>query len=391
MSSTDPSLRPPQEDEDEWEYEYSTTETETYYLTLDLSVRDFLERRTDDIVHNTRGGYRVWYNPLFNAPEPNPSNQAFIDDKDVDDGEPPEREDIELDNLGLPPPQPPTDSTIDPRLQPEPARQKDVQIQPATDAAAEEIQILELHSEEPLVSYRNHVFRGSWCENIGTEMIFTPHDDKSPLPALRNLQHNIDLIAASACRVNFAETELLPRDVKDGAPFEAEAEYMEEDLPERYKRNGGVYIHIGGDKSGLRQPQAHFLEDLICLKRKRGEQDEVTVQSVETRHNRLMMADEEEERRRRKLRQDQDRVHKWRDERRKEVEAGMEHNRVYVPLRGSGGRRWPRTRARRAALVRRDPNALSRQAPRIPPTGNNPGSLNEPTPSRWDELGSRRK
>ncbi|KAK4185264.1 hypothetical protein QBC35DRAFT_504116 [Podospora australis] len=387
MSSTDLSRRPSEEeDQDEWEYEYSTTETETYYLTLDLSVRDFLERRTDDIVHNTRGGYRVWYNPLFNAPEPKPSNQAFTDDKDVDDGEPPEREDRELDNLGLSPPQTSSEPAIDPRLQPEPAK-KDVQIQPITDAAAEEIQILELHSEEPMVSYRNHVFRGSWCENIGTEMIFTPHDDKAPLPALRNLQHNIDLIAASSCRVNFTETELLPVDFKEAPLFGTDPEFMGEDLPERYKRNGGVYIHIGGDKSGLRQPQAHFLEDLICLKRKRGEMDEVTIQSVETRHNRLMMADEEEERRRRKLRQDQDRVHKWRDERRKEAEAGLEHDRQYVPMRGSGGRRWPRTRARRAALVRRDTGALSRAAPRGAGEGQD---MNEPTPSRWEQLGNSR-
>ncbi|KAK0629427.1 hypothetical protein B0T17DRAFT_615201 [Bombardia bombarda] len=79
-----------EEDEDEWEYEYSTTEREVYYLTLDLSVRDFLERRTDDIIHNTRGGYRVWYNPLFNAPEPRTTNPDLIDDaKDADDGEPP--------------------------------------------------------------------------------------------------------------------------------------------------------------------------------------------------------------------------------------------------------------------------------------------------------------
>ncbi|KAK0708922.1 hypothetical protein B0T21DRAFT_298657 [Apiosordaria backusii] len=362
--------------EEEWEYEYSPTETEacgslassewcTYYLTLDLSVRDFLERRTDDIVHNTRGGYRVWYNPLFNAAEPQASSSAFIDDKDVDDNEPPEREEADKrDNSGLQPPRAPTEPPIDPRLQPENEGDKDIQLPTNANAPVEEIQILELHSEEPLVSYRNHVFRGSWCENIGTEMIFTPHDDQVPLPALRTLNQNIDLIAASACRINFTETTLRSKTLPTGDLNEEDVpgeDFREEELPARYKRNGGIYVHVGGDKSGQRQPQAHFLEDLISLKRK-------------------------QEMRRRKLHRDQQRNMSIREKRRDDIQAGLGvEQRPYGPVRGSGGRRRPRTRARRTTLVRRDTSALSRAGAQHRAEAGR-GLQNQITPRRWDEL-----
>lgn len=385
------------DDDEEWEYEYSATETEvygarlssdgsvltfvqTYYLTLDLSVRDFLERRTDDVVHNTRTGYRVWYNPLFNAPEPKMSNPDLLDDKEADDGELPEREEVDLETIGMPQPQAEPEPPIDPTLEQTVTKEGQLDGQ-TSDKPAEEIQILELHSKEPIVSYRNHVFRGSWCENIGTEMIFTPHDDNAPLPALRHLPQNMDLIAASASRINFREATLLPNE-QDRMPERTFLGfgYSEEDIPDRYKRNGGIYVHIGGDKSGQRQPQAHFLEDLIALKRRRGETDEVTVQPLETRQNKLMVEDEEEERRRKKIRQDHARNVRWRDKRREERELGLgSPERNYVPRMG-GRRGWPK-RARRAALIRRDSGAISRFAPRPDRTGNS-----TPTPAQWSDI-----
>jgi hypothetical protein len=329
----------------------------------------------------------VWYNPLFNAPEPQASNSDLLDDKDADDGEPPEREDAELDSIGMPSTQAQSEPPIDPLL--EQAVEKEVQLEdPRSVRPVEEIQILELHSEQPVVSYRNHVFRGTWCENIGTEMIFAPHDDNVPLPALRHLNQNIDLLAASASRINFREATLRPRD-KGRIPDRAMpgiAHILEEDIPERYKRNGGIYVHIGGDKSGQRQPQAHFLEDLIALKRKRGETDEVTVQPLETRQNKLMWEDEEEERRRRKAQQDHARNMKWRDKRREDKESGLGLERNYVPRKGPGGRGFPRLRARRAALISRDSGLISRfshKAERAPNTST-------PTPIHWNDLSAAR-
>ncbi|KAK3326986.1 hypothetical protein B0T19DRAFT_357413, partial [Cercophora scortea] len=323
------------------------TRHQTYYLTLDLSIRDFLERRTD-IVHNTRGGYRVWYNPLFNVPEP----RVRIEDADDNDG--PGRADAELDTITMN--RADDETPIDPLLeqyQAKPSAESKNESKPDS-AVEEEIQILDLHSKEPFVSYRNHVFRGSWAENIGTEMIFTPHDDKDPLPAIRHLSQNIDLLAASASRVNFKEIAMIP---KTSIPVEEYEETRdsynkEDDIPERYKRNGGIYVHIGGDKTGQRQPQAHFLEDLIALKRKRGETDEVTIQPLETRQNKLMVDDEEEERRRRKLQRDYDRNLRWRNTRDDAPRSGPVED-SYVPRdkTGSAIKRAMVYHLRRAAIV----------------------------------------
>jgi hypothetical protein len=242
------------------------------------------------------------------------------------------------------------------------------------DRPFDEIQILELHSAVPIVSYRNHIFRGSWAENVGTEMIFTPHNEKAPLPALRNLQPNVDLLACSAARINFTETSMIPK----GSAELIEEESMNEDLPDRYKRNGGIYIHIGGDKTGQRQPQAHFLEDLIALKRKRGERDEVTVQPLETRQNKLMVDDEEEERRRKKMQTDQARNARWRDIRRGVAEADRALAKGASGQRVSRVRRGPdsRPRARRAVLIRRE----------SPTDANGPTEVSSTTPGRWKDL-----
>ncbi|KAM7213737.1 hypothetical protein V8F06_010871 [Rhypophila decipiens] len=383
-------------DEDEWEYEYSTTETETYYLTLDLSIRDFLERRTDDIVHNTRAGYRVWYNPLFNAPEPVANRlESAKDTQDADDGDNADKDDQYLDKIGMPQAQGESEAPIDPLLTSQPAAETGDQVAQSSKQP-ENIQILELHSKEPVVSYRNHVFRGQWAENIGTEMIFTRQfeKDKDPLPMIRDMGRNIHLLANSAARINFKEVDMIPREKYEASRRTEtfESYENEDDIPERYRKNGGVYIHIGGDKSGQRQPQAHFLEDLIALKRKRGETDEVTVQPYETKQNKLMVDDVEEERRRRKLQVDHERSQRWRtiQKRDNDVSLGAEEHYVarrrkkYVSeptvkkKRGRGSR--PRIRA---PLVRRPTPPPQQQS------GATGGGLSIPTPARWDDLPAR--
>lgn len=281
-------------------------------------------------------------------------------------------------------PEPPIDPLLQQVVDKNTQQESQLSLKPA-----EEIQILELHSKEPIVSYRNHVFRGTWSENIGTEMIFATHDGNAPLPALRHLPQNVDLLAASASRINFQEATLRPREtgrIPDGIGFGGID--LQEDIPERYRRNGGIYVHIGGDKSGQRQPQAHFLEDLIALKRKRGETDEVTVQPLETRQNKLMIEDEEEERRRRKAQQDHARNMRWRDKRREEKESGLGLERNYVPRKGGRGRGFPRLRTRRAALISRDTGAISRYSHR---TSSRTPSTSAPTPIHWNDLGAAQK
>ncbi len=53
-------------------------------------------------------------------------------------------------------------------------------------------------------------------ENMGTEMIFGARDSANPLPALRNLPDDVDLLAASRTRINFLEVDMEPKKATAG-------------------------------------------------------------------------------------------------------------------------------------------------------------------------------
>ncbi len=151
-----------------------------------------------------------------------------------------------------------------------------------------EIQILELHSAEPVIAYRGMLFRGAWTETIGTEMLFAgsaadpaAHRPASvaslaPLPSAVHLTPAVDLIGASSARIACTATEL--RECKDAA-----AERAEEALKRKSRRRLGFSIPVGRGATEQRQHQAFFLESLMALKHGRGEHDVVTVQALEAK------------------------------------------------------------------------------------------------------------
>lgn len=129
------------------------------------------------------------------------------------------------------------------------------------------VQILDLHTESPWVSYRGQTFSCEWASNIGTELLFTPHDDDSRLPVLRALPGGVDLLAASSCRLLSTSITLEPK-------FSARSR-MTTALPSR--ANTAMSIPVGPAASQKRKDQARFLEGLMSIKRAKGEEDEVTV------------------------------------------------------------------------------------------------------------------
>jgi hypothetical protein len=129
----------------------------------------------------------------------------------------------------------------------------------------EDIQILDLHSPRPIISYRGRIFEGQWAEVIGTEIILRQSGDGDrPLPALRHLAEGVDVLAASASRIMTTEKKLQPRMPPDDSLA---------DIKEKWT----IKIPVGKDKSGEKAQQAQFLERLIALKLKKGEPDQVTV------------------------------------------------------------------------------------------------------------------
>ena len=135
--------------------------------------------------------------------------------------------------------------------------------QPPVEAVPD-IQILDLHSEEPLISYRGKLYTGQWAEVIGTELILKSHDEANPLPTLRSLSGNVDLLGASCARLLTKEQVIKPLQPVDDSLAAIKAEW-------------NIKIPSGKYKDSERAQQARFLEDLIAIKKQRGDVDEVTV------------------------------------------------------------------------------------------------------------------
>lgn len=290
-----------QDDQDEWEYEYSTTETEIYYLTVDLSHPGLKEQPTKMMPHSRGGYYKHWQdqhsvggNATDKQTDRNQDESAQEDNEEGDDDaasvelkQEPDADnttDIMLDpllqaetthmeqearreaarkNKGKGPARPSRAQTIDD----DDTQQGEDEQQPPAEATAEggeEIQIMELHSHHPVISYRGRVFEASWAEVIGTEMLFTAHDSSNPLPTLRELAGNVDILAASCARLITKEKKLKPKDGEEDRFAAARAEH-------------NIKVPVGRDPTGERAQQARFLENLMALKKMRGDTDNVTI------------------------------------------------------------------------------------------------------------------
>lgn len=169
-------------------------------------------------------------------------------------GKGPMREDVDLTTTQAPTREP---SAAPPAAGEEPPRNDGNEIR-------DDIQILELHSDHPLISYRGRLFEGEWAEIIGTEALLARHDDKKPLPALRQVPGGIDMLGAVSSRIVTKEKV-------------AKARQQDQDPLAAARAEWNIHIPPGKDRRGERRQQARFLENLIALKKMKGQTDNVTV------------------------------------------------------------------------------------------------------------------
>lgn len=125
------------------------------------------------------------------------------------------------------------------------------------------IQILDLHSKNPIISYGEEIFACEWARNIGTEFLFMEHDEQNPLPVLRHLQDGVDLIAVSSTRIMSRPIILEPK-------FGARSSGT---LGDGFDRSSEPLQ----SKSEKKHGQATFLEQLRAIKKSKGEEDNVTM------------------------------------------------------------------------------------------------------------------
>lgn len=140
----------------------------------------------------------------------------------------------------------------------------------------ERLQILDLHTENPIVTYKSHAFSCRWAENIGTELLFTFRDPAKSLPVLRSLPDNVDLLAASSARLISKSVKMVPKTQVKVNPDTEYTGYGTGNPRRRCKKPRGI-IPVGSGASDSRREQARFLERIMEIKHRKGEKDAVTV------------------------------------------------------------------------------------------------------------------
>jgi hypothetical protein len=137
------------------------------------------------------------------------------------------------------------------------------------------VQILDLHTDNPLVSYCGQMFSCHWAENIGTEFFFTKNDRKDIKERFQLMPGGVNLLGTSSVRLMSTPVKAEPR---------SEATGGRQGVSSRTKAGNAIKpkdlaIDVGPRPSQRRIQQAKFLEDLQRVKEMRGEQDLVTIHS----------------------------------------------------------------------------------------------------------------
>lgn len=155
--------------------------------------------------------------------------------------------------------------------------------QPEEDSSVSEpkdrIQILDLHTQNPLISYQNQMYSCEWTSTLGTDLLLTTPTPDFPHPILRE-KPNVSVLATSSIKLMGRPAQIATR------PSAEEVDQPSTPVPEGSMASANtvssekakpVKIPLGATPSRARQNQANFLERLIAIKNKKGEKDKVTI------------------------------------------------------------------------------------------------------------------
>ncbi|KAJ5172361.1 Transcription factor TFIIIC tau55-like protein [Penicillium capsulatum] len=225
----------PMDSDDEYEYEYDDTETESFYLNLDLTS---------------------YHGPVRLPRRKNTTSPAEPGNESQD-----------------------TDPTVD-ALTP-------IQSAEGNMMSGERVQVLGLHTNNPIVSYQNQIFSCSWADQIGTELVFShPQTDSTTDHIFTPPLHQgpaFELLAANNVKI-LGRKANITSNAGLGLAQENTTEINSDDpvpaaLSSQTSAPGGI-----PRRAVPPTHQAQFIQRLQSLKNEKGETDTVrTVMS--TRRN----------------------------------------------------------------------------------------------------------
>lgn len=275
------------EDEDsEWEYEYDETETEvrhliqlrtlstkhdqSFYVTLDISSTS----------HQTRA-------PKKKAPpkEVNPTHSE----------EQAKNRAANEETLA-----------IDPAIQDATSSLNGSNPIPSVPSDSQErIQILDLHTQNPLISYHNRIYSCTWGSTLGTDVFLaSPNSmsaisNKTTIAPLLNLPE-VSVLGTSCINLTARLVTIVPKAddpqpqqsaPAPAAPIDTQATPVsatnhETDpvpaQPPTSPKPAPLQIPLSDSAPSSRRTQASFLESLMAIKTAKGESDQVTVHATKS-------------------------------------------------------------------------------------------------------------
>ena len=137
-----------------------------------------------------------------------------------------------------------------------------------------EIQVLELHSHNPVISYQNEIYSCTWSDMIGTNMFFSEHDEEMGADPLRSTE-DYDLLGTSRIKLIGQKAKLADKPGRKGA-YETTANALyDESMDLTSGKSFGTLRRSNPVINREIKKQAKFLENLMDAKRAKGQTDNV--------------------------------------------------------------------------------------------------------------------
>ena len=140
------------------------------------------------------------------------------------------------------------------------------------------IQILDLHTHNPLISYQNQLYSCEWTSTLGTDILLTSPTPDFPHPVLRE-QPNVSVLATSRIKLMCRPAQISSRHMTEevSAPAPESSADNTTTLENQAAASLQIKIPLGLTPTRARLNQANFLERFIAIKAKKGEKDNVTI------------------------------------------------------------------------------------------------------------------
>jgi hypothetical protein len=137
-----------------------------------------------------------------------------------------------------------------------------------------DIQILELQSHNPVISYQNEIYSCTWSDMIGTNMFFSEHDEETEADPLRSTEE-YDLLGTSRIKLIGRKAKLTDKPGRKGAYRNAANDLRDEGTDLTSGKSLGTLRSSNPVINRELKKQAKFLENLMDAKRAKGQKDNV--------------------------------------------------------------------------------------------------------------------